>query len=234
MRWESFLRLSVAVALLTPQIALPQATEDGSGGRPGLIRMLLGPGSSEAESAGPVVDGDQSEEGELGVRIPDYRLVVGDVIDVEVHGEPELDAKITLDGNGEAAPELLSRIALEGLTLEEAEMVIRDAYMVDYLVDPIVSVEVVEYGKSTFAILGEVNEPGYYFFSSNKKMDLLEAVAMAGGYTRLGSPNRIVVKRTVKEEEKIFKLNAKAMSSGSREPFEILSGDIITVRQSIF
>ena len=53
------------------------------------------------------------------------------------------------------------------------------------------------YAKRRFSILGQVNRPGSYEMpeSSPGGIDLLEAIAMAGGYTRIAAPERITVRR---------------------------------------
>jgi polysaccharide export outer membrane protein len=66
-------------------------------------------------------------------------------------------------------------------------------------------------------------------------MTLLQAIGMAGGYTRIGDPSKITLKRKSDGKESLLKLNAKRMAGeGASSTFEILPGDIITVGESIF
>jgi polysaccharide export outer membrane protein len=66
-------------------------------------------------------------------------------------------------------------------------------------------------------------------------MRLLQAIGMAGGYTRIADPGKITLKRTVNGKEGVFKLNAKRMASGdATSEFEVLPGDVITVGESLF
>jgi hypothetical protein len=67
-----------------------------------------------------------------------------------------------------------------------------------------------------------------------ESINLLQAISMAGGYTRIGAPWKITLQRTVNEEQKIFKLDADAMSKDKKsKPFEILPDDSITVGEKI-
>jgi polysaccharide export outer membrane protein len=59
---------------------------------------------------------------------------------------------------------------------------------------------------------------------------LMEAIGLAGGYTRIAAPERISVRR----ENQLLKVNGKRISRGSSAEFHIESGDIITVGESIF
>ena len=62
--------------------------------------------------------------------------------------------------------------------------------------------------------------------------ETLQAIAMAGGYTRLGAPWKVTVQRTVDGQQKIFKLDADAMARDKDgKPFQILPEDTITVGQ---
>jgi len=63
----------------------------------------------------------------------------------------------------------------------------------------------------------------------------LEAIAIAGGYTRLGAPSRVDLRRIENGSPKVFHLDADQMSKDSNKaPVEISPGDIITVGEKTF
>ena len=63
-------------------------------------------------------------------------------------------------------------------------------------------------------------------------IDLLEAIAMAGGYTRIAAPERITVRRS---GDKVVKVDAKRLARGDGSSnFRVEPGDTITVGESIF
>jgi protein involved in polysaccharide export with SLBB domain len=66
-------------------------------------------------------------------------------------------------------------------------------------------------------------------------VDLLEAVGMAGGYTKLANPAKITVKRITDGRESIIKIDGKRMlKDPSIADFEVMPGDTIVVGEAIF
>jgi protein involved in polysaccharide export with SLBB domain len=163
-----------------------------------------------------------------------YVLQAKDVVQVSVYQEDDMGAKARLEKDGTILLPLAGKVQLGGKTLEEASRAIRDLLGKDYLVHPEVSVTVLEYAKRRFTILGQVQRPGSYEVSADESLNLLQAIAMAGGYTRIGAPSRVTVQRRIKEETKTFKLDAEAMSKDKNvKPFDIQPDDTITIGERI-
>jgi polysaccharide export outer membrane protein len=127
-------------------------------------------------------------------------------------------------------------VHLAGLSLTQAASKLTELYGRDYLVHPRVNVSLLSYAKRRFSILGQVGHPGNVEMpeSSPGGIDLLEAIAMAGGYTRIAAPERITVRRHNASGDQIFKVNAKKFNKGSGGGFLVEPGDTITVGESIF
>src|SRR5690606_8384373 len=98
---------------------------------------------------------------------------------VTVYGEPDLSGDFELDGGGKMALPLLGEVRVGDMTLREAEQAIAARLHPDYLIDPKVSIQVVNYRP--FYILGEVKSPGSYPFVNG--ITVVQAVALAGGFT---------------------------------------------------
>ena len=110
---------------------------------------------------------------------------------------------------------------------------IRDKYAKGFVKDPHVLLTVLEYRKSTFSILGQVAKPGIYEIPEGTHMSIVDAILLAGGFTRLASQNGVKVKRMVRGKAEVFKVKAGSMAdSASVAPFEILPGDVIKVNES--
>jgi polysaccharide biosynthesis/export protein len=168
---------------------------------------------------------------------PGYILSANDQVSVEVFGEDDLRTNGRLNPEGNLSVPLLGSIHLAGLTLTQAASKLTELYGRDYLVNPKVNVMLLGYAKRRFSILGQVNRPGSYEMpeSSPGGIDLLEAIAMAGGYTRIAAPERVTVRRqTGGAGDQIFKVNAKRFTKGSGGGFHVEPGDTITVGESIF
>lgn len=166
-----------------------------------------------------------------------YRLGPNDQVLVEVFGEDDLRTSGRLNPEGNLSMPLLGSVHLAGLTLTEAAARLTQLYGSDYLVNPRISVSLVAYAKRRFTILGQVNRPGSYEMPEGSPggIDLLEAVAMAGGYTRIAAPDRISVRRRrANGTDEILRVNGKKLAKGEGGSFQVLSGDTVTVGESFF
>ena len=167
-----------------------------------------------------------------------YQLNPNDSIGIEVFGEDDLKTVTRLNGEGTVSLPLIGSVNLRGLTLSQATSRVTDLYARDYLVNPKVNVVLVGYAKRRFTVLGQVSRPGSYEMpeSSPGGIDLLEAIAMAGGYTRIAAPERVSVRRRVSGHDQVLKVNAKRLERGDARvgSFQVMPGDTITVAESIF
>jgi polysaccharide export outer membrane protein len=166
-----------------------------------------------------------------------YVLRTNDQVAVEVFGEDDLRTNTRLNGEGNLSLPLLGSVHLAGLTLAQAASKITEQYGRDYLVNPRVNVTLVGYAKRRFTILGQVNRPGSYEMpeGSPDGVDLLEAIAMAGGYTRIAAPERISVRRrSATGDDEVLRVDAKRLAKRGGESFQVVPGDTVTVAESLF
>jgi polysaccharide export outer membrane protein len=161
-----------------------------------------------------------------------YQLTTDDQIAIEIYGEDELRSAVRLNADGAVSLPLLGSVHLGGLTLNQAAARLTELYGKDYLVNPKVNVMLIGYAKRRFTVLGQVNRPGSYEMpeGSLSGIDVLEAIAIAGGYTRIAAPERISVKR----REQILRVDAKRLARAGGKSFRVQPGDAITVGESIF
>jgi len=161
-----------------------------------------------------------------------YQLTTDDQIAVEIYGEDELRSSVRLNADGAVSLPLLGSVHLGGLTLNQAAARLTELYGKDYLVNPKVNVMLIGYAKRRFTVLGQVNRPGSYEMpeGSLSGIDVLEAIAIAGGYTRIAAPERISVKR----RDQILRVDAKRLARAGGKSFRVQPGDTITVGESIF
>ncbi|HUI06168.1 MAG TPA: polysaccharide biosynthesis/export family protein [Verrucomicrobiae bacterium] len=158
-----------------------------------------------------------------------------DLIEIKVYQQPDLETRTRVAMDGTITMPLLGVIKVSGMSVEEARTKIHDLLAKDYLVKPQVSVTVVEYAKRLFTILGEVQRPGTYEIPAGEPFSLLQAIALAGGYTRIGSPGKVIVQRIENGQKKVYNLDAGSMAKDERvKPFEILPNDAITVGEKFF
>jgi polysaccharide export outer membrane protein len=164
-----------------------------------------------------------------------YRLCANDLIEIRVFQEPDLDSRVRIGGDGSVTLPLVGAIALGGKTVNEAADYLRQKYDERFLVNPQLTVTVTDFSKKRFTVLGQVQTPGSYSMPDNEPVTLLQAIGMAGGYTRIAEPSNITVKRIENGVESLLKLNAKRMArGGASSDFKILPGDVISVPESMF
>jgi len=215
--------LAIALALSLPGFIWAQTIPGTAASQPAATS------TSRAAASAPVSTG--------GVSAPaGYILSPTDQVAIDVYGEDDLRANGRLSPEGNLSVPLLGSIHLAGLTLPQAVSKLTELYGRDYLVNPKINVTLLSYAKRHFSILGQVNRPGSVEMpeSSPDGIDLLEAVALAGGYTRIPSPERITVRRQDASGDHTFKVNAKRFTKGKGGGFLVKPGDTINVGESIF
>ncbi len=154
---------------------------------------------------------------------------------VKVYQEEDLTSVSRIGREGTITMPLLGSVKVVSNSLEQATIIVRDLLAKDYLVDPQVNLNVTEFAKRRFTVLGQVQRPSTYDMPSDESVSLLQAIAMAGGYTRIGNAHKITVQRTAGTENLVIHLDAAAMAlKKEAKPFEILPDDVIVVGEKLF
>jgi polysaccharide export outer membrane protein len=164
-----------------------------------------------------------------------YRLSANDLIYVKVFQEDDLNSTLRVAEDGTIIFPLIGSVKIGGQSVASATRTIHDLLDARFLVNPQVTLTVLGYANRHITVLGQVQKPGDYNLRDQGSVSLLQAVGMAGGFTRLANSANIIVKRQVDGEEKILHLNGKTMASDNRsDPFVIVPGDTITVTERFF
>jgi polysaccharide export outer membrane protein len=164
-----------------------------------------------------------------------YILSPNDVVQVKVYQEDDLETKMRIAKDGTSSFPLIGVVQLGGKTVEQASNLIKEKLAKDYLVNPQVTMSVVEYSKRRFTVLGQVQKPGTYEIPNEESVTFLQAVAMAGGYTRLASKGNVIVTRMINGRKSTISLDVNsAATAADSKPFEILPDDTITVAERVF
>jgi protein involved in polysaccharide export with SLBB domain len=150
-----------------------------------------------------------------------YKLGSGDRLRVTVYGEKDLSGDFDVDGSGTVSLPLIGEVRAAGLGLRDLESAIEEALKNGYLVEPKVSVEVLNYRP--FYILGEVKTPGKYAYVSG--ITVLNAVAMAGGYTYRAREGVAEILRAG---------NTESITSDTPDTTLVLPGDVIRIPERYF
>jgi protein involved in polysaccharide export with SLBB domain len=167
--------------------------------------------------------------------LDNYILSPNDIVLVKVFEDPDLDSQHRISQDGTINFPLIGVVQISGRTVTQAASTIRDRLLKGYLRNPQVRVNVIQYASRRITVLGQVQKPGSYVLPNEERVDLLQAIAMAGGFTRLADEGRVLVRRNVNGVDTILKVNAHAETkNSSSQLFEVQPDDRITVRERIF
>lgn len=161
------------------------------------------------------------DPGDLGKVSPEYRLGPGDKLKITVFGNQDVSGEAVVDPQGKIAIPLLGQVQAGGLTVADLQKSVTDALNKDYIVDPKVTVEVENYRP--FFILGEVNKPGSYYYIAG--LNLRQAVAIGGGYTRRAKTSEAIIHRITGKGEDTITADPETL---------IFPGDTIDVPRRLF
>ena len=171
----------------------------------------------------------------VGDTTGNYTLRTNDRIEVRVYQEEDLTQAVTVNRDGTVRLSLVGALPVAGLTANEAAERISRAYDADYIVNPQVTVNVLGYAKREVTIQGQVGKQGSVNIKPGQDLSLVQAIAEAGGFTRLANQRAVYVKRSTAAGEQIFKVNVKKLATEPGLPAFILrEGDIVTVREALF
>lgn len=159
-------------------------------------------------------------------------LGVGDVVEVRVFREPDLTGTYLIDDDGGIDFPLIGRVKLEGRRAKSAEGEVRARLADGFLVDPQISLFVKERNSQKVHVLGQVNKPGSFLLEPG--MTVIQAMAQAGGFTKLAATNRVNLTRVQDGSEKSFQVRVGDIRSGDATNVELLPGDILYVPEAMF
>ena len=230
---------TLLLSLVTGPTLLPAAEVDSEGGRAATKASAAPSKAISQDAPSGAVRKDSPAAAISKVPAPGenslYRIRSGDVLEVKVYQEEDLNSRSRVDEEGTVVLPLIGRITVRGLTTEAARLGISNRYEADYLNHPQVTVLVNEFAPRRFVMMGQVSRPGVYEIPSSERLNLLQAIAMAGGYTKIADPTKVRVRRASEKGEEVLRFNAKALAAGGGgEVPAVLADDNITIGESAF
>lgn len=173
-----------------------------------LLGILLG--------LNPVV-GSAQDDPAASAQVPaelGYGIQPGDILEISVWKEPDLQREVLVRPDGGISFPLAGNIIAVGLTVEQLREEVTSR-LSRYIPDLVVTVTVQEIVGNRIYVIGQVNNPGQ--FVMNPRVDVLQALSMAGGLTAFASVNDILVLRR--------------RGDGRQQPFEFRYGDVVKGRR---
>lgn len=167
-----------------------------------------------------------------GSEVRDLLLGEGDVVEIRVFREPDLAGIYRVNPNGEIDFPFIGKVPLLGKNADVVAEEIRARLSAGYLQNPQVTVFIREHNSQKIHVLGQVNQAGSFAYQPG--MTVIQAITLAGGFTKLAATNRVRVTRVSDGPEKIFDVPVGDIGSGRAPNFELLPGDIVFAPESIF
>ena len=158
-----------------------------------------------------------------------YLLAPGDLIEISVWKEEALQQQQTLvapDGN--ITFPLAGTIMAAGKPMFALEAAIASR-LADYIADPVVNVKLLQNNGNSIFVIGKVNKPGQY--PANRRIDVLQALSLAGGLTVFADSDSIHILRRVGKEIIVFPFDYDDVVDGEHLEQNIIleAGDTVAV-----
>lgn len=164
-------------------------------------------------------------------RDPRYRICRDDVLSLSFPLSPELNQKVTVQPDGFISLEGAGSVRVEGLTVPGVVEAVKKAYQ-GTLNDPIVNVDLADFQKPFFTVLGQVGKPGQYDLRYD--ITVTQAIAVAGGFEE-SAKNQVLLYRAVSSNwAEVRELKLKDILNGKNisEDVHLRAGDMIFVPEN--
>jgi polysaccharide biosynthesis/export protein len=160
---------------------------------------------------------------------PGYQIQPGDVLQISVWREEDLKLEVLVRPDGGFSFPLAGDMTALGKTVEDLRKEISDR-LVRFIPDLVVTVAVKEINGNKVYVIGQVNKPGG--FVMNPRVDVLQALSIAGGTTPFAKLDEIIVLRRSGETNEVklpFRFNDVVKGRGLEQNVLLLSGDVVVV-----
>jgi polysaccharide export outer membrane protein len=155
-----------------------------------------------------------------------------DKFSLRVFEEKELSGEFTVAPDGTINYPHIGRVKVEGKTCAGIERTLTEGLEDGYLREATVSCTIVEYNSKRIFIFGEVKEPGSFPYKTN--ITIIDAFALAGGFTNRANSNSTRLTRVINGEEVQVRIPMQEIVEGRRKNLKLLPGDIVYVPERAY
>lgn len=159
-------------------------------------------------------------------------LGTGDLLEVRVFDEADLSGAYRISPEGTVDFPLCGKVHVSGLTSSGVSDALTQCLAHGYLKHPNVTVLVREYNSKKIFVFGEVQRPGT--FPYEESMSVIQAITLAGGFTKVAAKNSTNVTRIVDGKEVKLRIPVEDIGVGREKNFVLQPGDIVFVPESLF
>jgi polysaccharide biosynthesis/export protein len=157
-----------------------------------------------------------------------YTVKPGDILKVSVWKEPELQGAVLIRPDGGFSFPLVGEVDGRGKSVQELQ-VIMSQRLSKYISDPVVSVSVNEIHGNKVYVIGQVAKPGEFIV--NPRVDVMQALSMAGGTTPFASLSNIIILRRTGTTQTALRFDYTDVAKGKKldDNIQLQSGDVVVV-----
>jgi len=207
--------------VVTPAVVTPPAVPDAPESAPK-------PAPADAGSAKN--SGNNSATGTTQlpklVDMPPYVFGANDVIGVSVFNDNIVSGTYPIGPDGRISMPIIHDFTVIGLTSPQLTQLITQK-LSEFMVDPVVNVQLLRNNSKKYTILGGVGKPGAYPLL--QETTVLDALANCGGFHEFANQKDIVIRRGTKDSHFNFKDAMKGLHMDKN--ITLQDGDILVVKE---
>jgi polysaccharide export outer membrane protein len=157
-----------------------------------------------------------------------YTVKPGDVLSIAVWKEPDLQGPVLVRPDGQFSFPLAGQVDARGKTVQELQQTVTERLR-KFISDPVVTVSIQEVKGNKVYVLGQVNKPGEFIV--NPRVDVMQALSMAGGTTAFASLGEIVILRRSDQGQQAlpFRYADVARGRNLQQNITLQAGDVVVV-----
>lgn len=157
-----------------------------------------------------------------------YKIQPGDLMEISVWREDYLEREVIVQPDGKISFPLVGTVNAGGTTIEAVQALVAQR-LTQYIPDPVVTVSIKEIRGNRVYVLGQVRNPGQFIM--NPTVDVIQALALAGGLTTFAESNEIkILRRSGNSQELIeFRYADIARGRNLKQNIVLQSGDVVIV-----
>ncbi|MEZ4269935.1 MAG: polysaccharide biosynthesis/export family protein [Myxococcota bacterium] len=155
----------------------------------------------------------------------------GDIFEVAVYGEKELSGPFRISSDGSIDFPLVGRIMVGGLSSDGVQQLLTERLM-SFLKSPQVSIFVKEFNSQKVYVYGQVQKSGTFRYEQG--MSIVQAITLAGGFTKVADKDGVVVTRRIDEREQTIRVSVEDIGRGKTPNLNLNPGDIVFVPETMF
>ena len=161
-------------------------------------------------------------------QLPDYLLNTGDSLEISVWKEPDLTKTVVVRPDGKFSFPLAGEVVAAGRSVAQVQAEITTR-LVKYIPEPVVTATITVLEGNRVYVIGQVNKPGSYVM--NPRLNVLQALSVAGGMTAFAATNDIIVLRSAGGKQRVMQFHYGDVSRGRNleQNVALEAGDVVVV-----